>query len=61
MAVNCIGIFNQEKVPMVKVGRLLNNVYVLYGVYTTNADVIAKKTFLSSFVCGGYTPPLLKT
>jgi nitrogenase subunit NifH len=34
--------------------------YVLYGAYTTNADVVAKKTFLSSFVCGGYALPLFK-
>ena len=34
------------------------NMCVIYGAYTTNADVIAKKTFLSSFVCGGYAPPL---
>ena len=38
----------------------VHNVYVLYGAYTTNADVIAKKTFLSSFVCGGYAPLLFK-
>ena len=38
----------------------MHNVYVPDGAYTTNADVIAKKTFLSSFVCGGYAPPLFK-
>ena len=38
----------------------MHNVYVPDGAYTTNADVIAKKTFLSSFVCGGYAPLLFK-